>query len=310
VRRHRFEAWAASFASWLVRPMPRRFALALGALLGRVLAALDRRHVGIAVDNLRRSFPDWSDDQLNATAGAVYRHFGRVVFDILWMQHRHPSEILALVEFDGQEHIEEPVAAGRGILYCTGHIGNWEIHAIAHAMLHGPVSVVARPLDNPELDRRLCAFRASSGNTIIYKKKALSQILRTIRSGGSVAMLLDQNVQAKDGIFVDFFGRKAATTTAAASLALKTGCALVPVHTELLVNGRYKLSYDRPVIWASVGNRDADIHALTQELARRTEAWIRRTPEQWLWMHRRWKTRPPSESAPPEAKAPAREATA
>jgi Kdo2-lipid IVA lauroyltransferase/acyltransferase len=300
VSRRKLEAWAAALASAFVRPMPRRFALALGGLVGRA----------IAIDNLRLSFPGWNEERLRATAAAVYRHFGRVVFDILWMQRRGAKEILAFLEFDGEEHIEGPMAAGRGILFCTGHLGNWEIQAIAHAWFHGPVSVVARPLDNPELDARLCRFRASSGNTIIYKKKALAQILGALRSGGSVAMLLDQNVQAKDGIFVDFFGRPAATTTAAAALAVKTGCAVVPCHTELLADGRYRLSYDQPVVWAPSGDRDVDIEGITQELARRTEGWIRRTPEQWLWMHRRWKTRPPSESGPGSTAASAGETRA
>jgi len=306
VSRYQLEAWTASLATWLVRAMPRRAALALGALVGRIMAAIDRRHVGIAQENLRLSFPEWTPDRLRATAVGVYRHFGRVVFDILWMQGRSQNDILPFLEFEGTEHIEGPVGQ-RGILFCTAHIGNWEIYAIAHAWHHGPVSVVARPLDNPKLDARLCAFRVSSGNTVIYKKKALPQIIRTLRSGGSVAMLLDQNVQAKDGIFVEFFGRPAATTTAAAALAVKTGCALVPCHTELLKDGRYRLSYDPPLAWTPSGDRDKDIQRITQELAGLAEAWIRRNPEQWLWMHRRWKTRPPVEEVWPTTRAPLKE---
>ncbi len=288
----RLEAWAAALVGGVVRFLPRRAALGLGGLLGRVLAATDRRHVAIAVDNLRHAFPDWDRGRLEATARAVYAHFGRVLLDILWLQWRSREELLALVDVRGREHVEAAMAAGRGAILCGAHIGNWEVHGIAHGFLFGPIDVVARPLDNPALDARLCAFRAMGGNGVVYKKRALGQVIGAIRAGRGVALLLDQNVQAKDGIFVDFFGRPAATTTVAAALALKTGCALVPSHTELRRDGRYALIYEPPLGWATRGDRDADLAALTQELARRTEAWVRETPEQWLWMHRRWKTQP------------------
>jgi KDO2-lipid IV(A) lauroyltransferase len=166
---------------------------------------------------------------------------------------------------------------------------------VAHAWAYSPVSVVARPLDNPALDRRLCALRAMSGNTVIYKKKALARIIKTLRGGRGVAILIDQNVQEKDGIFVDFFGRKAATTTVAAALAIKTGCPLLPVHTVLEKDGRYRLVYGRPLFWTTSGDRQRDIAELTQRLTTAVEGWVREHPEQWLWMHRRWKTRPSDE---------------
>jgi len=289
----RLEAAAAAAVSSLVRPAPRRRALALGGFLGHALATLDRRHVQIAVDNLRHAFPEWTGERLRRTARRVYVHFGRVLLDILWMQWRSREQILPLLEFVGREHMDAATAEDRGILFCTAHLGNWEIQAIAHAWIYRPVSVVARPLDNPALDARLCTFRQMSGNVVIYKQKALAQMLRAIRGHGGVAVIVDQNVQAQDGIFVDFFGRPAATTTVAAAVALKTGCSLLPVHTELQPDGRYRLFYDPPVVVERTGDRDADIASITQEIARRTESWVRATPEQWLWMHRRWKTRPP-----------------
>jgi KDO2-lipid IV(A) lauroyltransferase len=218
-----------------------------------------------------------------------------VLLDLLWMQGRSREEVLANVELVGQEHLEQALALGRGILYPTGHVGNWEIHAVAHGWLYAPVSVVARPLDNPALDRRLCALRSMSGNTVIYKKKALARILKTLKEGGGVAMLIDQNVQEKDGIFVDYFGRPAATTTVAAALAVKTGCALLTGYSHLLPDGRYRFVY-QPPLHTQAGNRDDEVARLTQALTSRIEACVRERPEQWLWIHRRWKTRP---SAPP-----------
>lgn len=296
--RHRLEALAASTVAALVRPLPRRAALALGAALGRTLGALDRRHVAIAVDNLRHAFPDWPAERLARTAHAVYAHFGRVLLDILWLHGRPREDTLPLVEVVGAEHVRAAVARGRGVVLVTGHIGNWEMHGLAHGWTFGPIAVVARPLDNPELDRRLCAFRTSGGNSVVYKQKALSTILKTLRGGGAVALLIDQNVQASDGIFVDYFGRAAATTTVAAAVALKTGAALLPCRTELLPDGRYRATYDPPLALPSTGSRTGDVAVLTQALTKRIEAWVRVQPDQWLWIHRRWKTRPAAEAAP------------
>ena len=131
----------------------------------------------------------------------------------------------------------------------TGHFGNWEFQGVVSPLLVGPFAVVARPLDNPALDRRLVGLRTSTGNTVIYKKRALSQIMQTIRGGGVVAIVIDQNVQKKDGIFVDFFGRPACTTTVAAALALKLGCMIVPVRCLLMPDGRYRMVYGPPVEW-------------------------------------------------------------
>lgn len=290
--RYRLEAGAAAAVGALVRRLPRPLVLALGRGLGRLWAAIDRRHRGVVIGNLKPSFPDWDAGRLERVARGVYAHFGAVLLDLLWMEQRSGERLLRLVEFEGEENYRAAAARGRGILYCTAHLGNWEIHAIAHAAKNETLSVVARPLDNPALDARLVSLRSATGNNVIYKRRALPSVLRELRAGRAVAMLLDQNVQAEDGIFVEFFGRPAATTTVAAALALKTGCALVPVWTELRRDGRYVLRYEPALEVGQPAERDAEIARLTQAIARRTEDWIRRAPEQWLWMHRRWKTQP------------------
>lgn len=297
--RHRREERWAGVVSQLVRLLPRRAALALGRGLGRLLADLDRKHVAIAADNLRQAFPHWDEPRVLRTAHAVYAHFGQVLLDILWLEGRSREELLALTEPVGFEHPRAIQAAGRGIVLVGAHLGNWEVHGICHGLLCGSIGVVARPLDNPALDRRLCAFRSAWGNTVIYKQRALAQILRTVRGGGTVAILVDQNVQEKDGIFVPFFDRPAASTTVAAAIAIKTGCAIVPARTELLPNGRYRLKCEPPLEWTPTEDRQADIAHLTARLAQVIESWVRDTPEQWLWMHRRWKTQPaPADRAP------------
>jgi KDO2-lipid IV(A) lauroyltransferase len=297
VGRRALEARAADLVHRAVRHLPRWTTLALGRTLGRLLGDLDRRHLAIAADNLRQAFPEWNEPRVVRTARGVYAHFGAVLFDILWLKSRTPDQIRALIEVRGREHVERGLAAGKGVLLVTCHLGNWELHGVGHGLVFAPIHVVARPLDNPDLDRRLCEMRTMAGNTVIYKQRALSQILRALRQGGGVAILIDQNVQPGDGIFVDYFGRKAATTTVAAALAVKTDCALVPCRTELLEDGRYRLTYAPVVEWSPSGDRAADIARLTQRLTRQIEDWVRETPEQWLWMHRRWKTRPAPEQA-------------
>ena len=278
--------------SAILRRLPRRVVLAVGRRLGRLWGSLDRRHLAIAGSNLRRAFPEWDEARIEATARGVYAHFGAVLLDLLWMEGRPAEELLALADLEGVEHLQAARAAGRGVVAPSGHFGNWEFQAIASVPLVGHVSMIARPLDNPALDRRLVALRTSSGNTVIYKRKALARVLTAIRDGDIVAILIDQNVQEGDGIFVRFFGQPASTTTVAAALALKTGCAIVPVHCLLQPSGRYRMVYGPPVEWKGTGRRDEDVAALTQHLTAIIEGWVRETPEQWLWLHRRWKTSP------------------
>jgi KDO2-lipid IV(A) lauroyltransferase len=294
-RRFALEARAASVVSRFVQFMPRRLALALGRSLGRVWADLDPRHVKIAVDNLRQAFPHWDEPRLYRTARAVYAHFGQVLFDILWLETRTRDEIMALVDVEGADVVRAAVAEGRGIVNVASHFGNWELSGIGHAWLFEPVAVVARPLDNPALDARLVAFREKSGNQVVYKRQALGPALRLLRGGKGVAFLVDQNVQAEEGIFVDFFGRPAATTTAAAALAVRVSCPIVYGWTELQPGGRYRLRYGvlRPEPGAE---RSAEVVRLTQAMTRAIEDYVREAPEQWLWIHRRWKTRPPEEA--------------
>ena len=301
-RRHRLEQLLVALVSAVVRLLPRRWALALGAALARAYAAFDRRHVAVAEDNLRRAFPGWDAARVRRTALGVYRHFGRVILDLLWMQGRPAAQLLALCRFEGVERLAPVFARGKGAIMVSAHIGNWEIHAIGHGFRHEWAAVVTRPLDNPALDQRLTALRTMSGNRVISKHRALQDILGYLRQNRMVAILMDQNVQKEDGIFVEFFGRPACTTTVAAALAVKTGCGLAPVRTVLEADGTYRLIYEPPLEWTPSGDRRADVARLTQELTRVIEGWVRDTPEQWLWLHRRWKTQPDEAAGPRRAR--------
>lgn len=290
--RYRWEARAASAVQGLASILPLRLVRAFGRGLGRLLSDLDARHVAVATGNLRQAFPHWDDVRRLRTARSVYAHFGQVLLEILWLRGRPREEVLGLVEVVGREHVADAFAPGKGVICVTAHIGNWELHGLTHGWMFGPISVVARPIDNPDLHRRLCEVRTMGGNTVIDKRRALAQIMRGLKENRGIAILIDQNVQAQDGIFVDFFGRAAATTTVAAALAVRTGCALLPSHTVLGRDGRYRLVYDPVLRVSPSGNRETDIARLTQQLTTIIEGWIRDAPEQWLWLHKRWKTQP------------------
>lgn len=304
--RFRLEDGAAGLVGALLRRLPRRAVMGLGRSAGRLLGDLDARHARIAREALGRCFPEWDESRVWRTAREVYAHFGGVLFELLWLAGRSCEEILARCEFVGLEHLERARARGKGIVFPTAHVGSWEMTGLAHGCRVGGVDVVARPLDNPLLDARLEAIRCQGGNRVVSKRRALARILETLRRGGGVGILIDQNVQEKDGVFVDFFARPANTTTVAAALAVKTGCAIVPGHTRLRPDGRYQFCYDPPIEWTPSGDRQADIRQLTQRMTTVIEGWVREAPEQWLWMHRRWHTQPRSEPDPPMASDAAR----
>jgi KDO2-lipid IV(A) lauroyltransferase len=290
-RRFALEARAAALAERALARLPRPLVLTLGRGLGWLWSTQDRRHVRIAADNLRRAFPGWDEARVWRTARGVYAHFGAMLLDLLWLGRRTPAEILGLVDVEGREHAQDAVSGATGAVMLTGHLGNWEMAGVVQGYAFGSVGVVARPLDNPALDRKLCDFRAKTGNVVIYKQRALQRVLRLLRERKSVAILIDQNV-IEGGVFVEFFGRPAATTTVAAALALKTGAPILPGFAVLLPNGRYRMLYRPPVRYQPTGDRQTDLQRLTQQLTSIIEAEIRERPEQWLWLHRRWKTQP------------------
>ncbi|MBP9947916.1 MAG: lysophospholipid acyltransferase family protein [Vicinamibacteria bacterium] len=294
-RRLRFAFEAAALGAFKVLAVvtPRPVFLRLGRALGALVASLDRKHRDIAKDNLRRSFPDWSEDRVDGTARGVWIHFGGVMFDLVRILARGPEVVDALVTIEGAENATLAHRSPHGVVLITGHFGNWETHGIIHAKHFGSIGVVARPLDNPTLDRAMTALRESAGNEVIEKEHAMIRCMRRLKAALGVAFVVDQNVQEKEGIFVNFFGRPACTTPFAAKLALKTGALVLPCRAVMTPDLRYRVIYDPPIDPRDFGAGDEAVVALTQAMMNTTEAWIRANPDQWLWMHRRWHTQPP-----------------
>lgn len=205
-----------------------------------------------------------------------------------------PSQLLASVEVEGEGRVRAALAAGNGAIIFSGHFGYWEMHGLAHAMVLSPMSVLARPLDNPHLHQLLERMRRATGNHVIYRQGALRKVLRALNANQCVAMLIDQHMHGADAVTVQFFGRPAATTSALAALALRTGARLVPAFAIPMPDGRCRLIYEPAVELPPPGTADPVLE-LTQRCTDVLEMHVRRSPSLWLWMHRRWRTAPHAE---------------
>ncbi len=242
------------------------------------------------MENLTHAFPASSPAEREAIVLGMFAHFGRLLLELIRFASLSNDEILALAETEGEEHVLQAYAKGKGVLFFTGHFGYWEIGGIAHALCWRPMAVIARPLDNPRLHDLLERIRTRTGNTVIYRQGSVRKILRQLSDNRGVAILIDQHLQSADAAYVDFFGRPAATTTALAALALRTGAAVIPVATLPREGGRYTFVYGR-AIDPPAGDGPEAIHELTQRCTSALEGYIREHPDVWLWMHRRWRLR-------------------
>ena len=278
--------------------MPDPVVRGCGSLLGLAFYAFDRPHRRIAERNLAAAFPLRSASERREIASAAFSHFGRLLFEVLKFSTLSPDAMLARVEFDGEERARLAYAQGKGVLFVTGHFGFWELHAVVHALRLAPIGVLARALDNPELNGLLESIRERTGNSVIYRRNAIRRVMRMLQTRQGVAVLIDQHIQSRDAIYVDFFERPAATTSAVAAIALRTGAPVVPVFALPLSGGRYRMIYEHPVEPPGADSPDA-VREFTQRCTDVLEMYVRRRPDLWLWMHRRWReTGPVSDRVP------------
>lgn len=220
----------------------------------------------------------------------VWRSIARQLVVFARMGRMDASNVHEWIRYEGFEHFSKAKAAGKGVLFATLHLGAWELSAFSHALMAEPMYVVVRPLDNPLLDAFVEARRAGSGNMILGKKEAARGIFQALKDNRAVGILVDQNVGLDEGIFVNFFGRKACVSPTFAKLAARTGAAVIPGYAIWSPGERkFVLRFDEPV--GITGNMLID----TQRIQNALERAIRAYPDQWLWIHRRWKTRPPGE---------------
>ena len=286
--RHRLEFLAVRVLIVILRVTPDALVRAGGTMLGLAVYTIDRAHRRIAERNLAAAFPARPPRERRAIARAAFAHFGRLLFELLKFSTLSREQMLARVEFDGEDRSRFAYAQGKGVLFVTGHFGFWELHAMVHALRVQPIALLARALDNPYLNQLLEDIRQRTGNSVVYRRGTIRRVMRTLQAQQGVAVLIDQHIIGRDAIYVDFFERPAATTSAVAALALRTGAPVVPVFALPLGRGRYRVIYEHPVEPPRSDSEDA-IREFTQRCTDVLEMYVRRYPHLWLWMHRRWR---------------------
>ena len=258
--------------------------------LGYILTPRRRR---IAFTNLARAFPDAAPSTRRRLCRDSYRHLGVMLVELAALLARPLDETLARIRIDGLEHVRAAMHQHGRVLLLTAHLGNWELLPAACRLTAYRLSVVVRPLDAPGLERLATRLRERSGVELIDKRAALRPVLRALAGGGMVGILLDQNATRREGVFVPFFGRAASTSRSMAVLALRTGTPIVPAFIRREAGGTHRVVVEPALPWPPSGDLEAAIVALTARCTEAIEAAIRETPDQWLWMHDRWRTRPP-----------------
>ncbi len=286
--RHRAEYLAVQVVRLSVRALPRRWGAALGSGLGWLFHRWDHRRRSTALDNVRAALPGRTDDEYRAIVAGAFAGVGRHVVELLRFDAMRVEDLMPLVEIEGAEHVERAAAAGRGAIFFTGHFGFWELHVVAHAVRFEPILMVARTLDNPLLEAMIARVRTRFGTRVAPRQGAVRRLLRGLRERRPVGMMVDQHLQDRSAVRVRFLGRPAAATSALAALALRTGAPVIPVFTLPRRGQRYRVVYEPPVEMPDSRRADA-VQVLTQRCADVLEARVRRRPELYLWMHRRWR---------------------
>ncbi len=295
LERHRVEYIAALVILKLLGRIPHRLSRAVCAVLAALAYWFWPRLRRVGLFNLRLAFPDWTGRQRRRVLFGLFRNFGRMLADFSHFPRLNRQNIERWIIYDGFENYAQARDQGKGVLFLTAHFGNWELSSFAHGVYGYPVRFVARELDNPLIEELITRYRSLSGGRPIEKREFAFQALRALKHGDAVGILMDQNMLVSEGIFVDFFGRAACTTAGPARVAQKTG---VPIVLGLVIWDKklrkYRLRFDR-VEWLRREDPEDEIRVNTAHITRLIEDHIRRYPDHWLWVHRRWKTRPPGE---------------
>ncbi len=284
------EYWAARIVIESLARAPLPLANGLGRFYGATLDRVLPRLRRVGTRNLKMAFPDLNASGRAAIIDEVFRSIGRLLVALARFPSINRENVSAWIRYEGYEHFEAASARGKGVLFATAHLGNWELSAFAHALMSAPMHVVVRPLDNPRIDALVESRRALSGNHLIEKKDFARSILKALHRNEAVGILVDQNSSLDNGVFVDFLGTPACTNLGFARMASHSGATvLLGFAIWSAAEARYILRFYPPV--EMTGNPEED----TRRIQKQIEAAIAEYPGQWLWIHRRWKTRPSGE---------------
>ncbi len=290
ILRNRAEFAAFRAARTLTGALPSRAVAWLGGALGTLFSLAGGRRREIIDFNLKLAYPGSNEAERRTLARAVACHFARSALDAVRLQSLQPAELLASVEIDGWDHVDGAIAGGRGAFFLTAHLGSWEVAALVTGLkLAGGLSVVNRPLDNPFLEGELDRLRKQYGNRVFGKHNIAREMLRQLKQGGGVGILIDQRVGEDVGVAVPFFGHPAWTHPVLARVARKTGAPVVPTFAIRQGAGRYALRYEAPILVDELAAAEREDEALTARFLGILEVAIRKNPDQWLWYHDRWR---------------------
>lgn len=276
-----------------LRFTPRWMAERLGRGYAALLDLAAPRLRRTALRNLELALPELSPEERGRIADGVFRSVARLLVGASRLPSINRRNVKEWIDYDGFEHFQEAQRRGRGVLIASGHLGNWELSGVGHALLCGEtMSVVVRPLDNPLIDRLVQDRREMVGNRMIGKKEFVRRMLDALKANGTVGIFVDQNSHFDHGVFVNFFGVPARCGTTFAKLAAHTGATVIPGFAVWIeAEQRYRLKFYPPL------DLTGDVAEDTQRVQSAVERAVREYPDQWLWIHRRWKARPPGEPA-------------
>jgi KDO2-lipid IV(A) lauroyltransferase len=296
--RQRLEYALAWLFIKIIGSLPRFLARAAAIALAWTIYLLHVRLRQVGMRNLRMALPEKSRREHVRILRGVFTSLGRQFAELCLFPKYSKENVSKVVVYDGFENFERALARGKGVLFLTAHLGAWELSAFAHSLHGHPLKIVMRPLDNVYLDRLSRRYRTMHGNATVDKDDFVRGLLSAMKNGETVGILMDTNMTPPQGVFVDFFGIPACTASGLARIALRTDAAVVPGFTVWdPVLRKYRLRFDSAVNLIRTGNDDADAVANTALFTKIIEDYVRRYPDQWLWVHRRWKTRP--EGQPP-----------
>lgn len=294
--RHRLEYAPVWLLVRTLGRVPASIARAAGIALAWMVYLLHGRLRRVGVRNLQLAFPEMAASERRRILRTVFSMLGRQLGDFCRFPRYSAANISRLAVYDGFENFERAQGRGKGVLILTAHFGGWEVSSFMHAIKGHPLHILVRPLDNPYLDRLVTRYRGLGGNRTIPKQDFARAMLAALRAGETVGILMDQNMTPDQGVFVDFFGIPACTSTLTARMALRTDAAVVPAFCLWdAALRRYRVRFEPAMATIRSGNEEADILANTAGYTKIIEEYARRYPEQWLWVHRRWKTRPAGE---------------
>jgi len=290
--------WLEYAAAWIgiksLGLLPRSAARFVGAAFATAAYVLRPRLRRAAMFNLRLAFPDWTDAQRKRAIRGMVRQIGWMAGEFSQFPKYTRARIEEIVVVEGFENFDAARRRGKGVLFLTGHMSAWELAPFAQALYGYPLYFLVRPIANRRVDALINGYRCWSGNQPIEKNRAARAMLKILADGGTVGVLADHNTDIEESVFVDFFGVSASTTSGLARIALRTDAAVVPGFLFWdQARRKYCLQFQPNVELARTADEEADVVENTARFTRVIEDFVRAHPDQWLWVHRRWKTRPP-----------------